>query len=182
MIALVSLSSGIDTSSGFLLNQHTGLGMTKQGNNDVIIVKKYANRRLYNTQTSCYVTLEDLFDMIKVGDVFEVKDAKTEEDLTRSVLTQIIFEQEGKGYSLLPISFLRQLIGMYGNNMGPLVPNYLDMTMENFVQNRDRFENMTQGWQKYTPMGIFENITKKNMELFESTLRMFDPVDPEDKK
>lgn len=153
--------------------------MTKQGNNEVVIIKKYANRRLYNTQTSCYITLEDLYEMIRLDEEFEVKDAKTEEDLTRQVLTQIIFEQEAKGYNLLPIPFLRKLIGLYSNNqMGNLFPNYLNIAMENFMQNQERLQGFSSdGWQEFTPMKMFENITKQNMEIFENTLNIFTPKD-----
>jgi polyhydroxyalkanoate synthesis repressor PhaR len=151
--------------------------MTKQDNNDPVVVKKYANRRLYNTQTSCYVVLEDLFDMIKRGEDFIVKDAKTEEDLTRSVLTQIIFEQEAKGYNLLPINFLRQLIGLYGkNNLDTMFPEYLSLSMENFVNNQEKLSQFsTDNFHDYHPMKMFETITRQNMEMFENTLNMFNP-------
>lgn len=149
--------------------------MTKQENNSEIIIKKYANRRLYNTQTSCYITLEDLYDMLKRGEDFIVRDAKTDEDLTRQVLTQIIFEQEAKGYNLLPIPFLKSIIGLYGNNqIGSMLPNYLNISMENFLSNKDKFSGISQdAWQEFTPTKIFENVTKQNMEIFENTMKMF---------
>ena len=151
--------------------------MAKQDNNGVVIIKKYANRRLYNTQTSCYITLEDLYVMIKNGEDFEVKDAKTEEDLTRTVLTQIIFEREAKGYNLLPISFLRQLISLYDKtDMGNMFPNYLNISMESFMSNQEKFSQFKpENWQDFTPMKVLENITKKNMDIFENTLKIFTP-------
>jgi polyhydroxyalkanoate synthesis repressor PhaR len=157
--------------------------MTKQDKYGKALIKKYANRRLYNTQTSCYITLEDLYEMIKLGEDFEVKDAKTDEDLTRSVLTQIIFEQEAKGYNLLPISFLRQVISLYDKtSLGNMVPNYLNISMDNFMQNKEKLrEFSTDGWKEFTPIKIFENIAKQNMEVFEKTLSMFAPKKPEDK-
>jgi polyhydroxyalkanoate synthesis repressor PhaR len=115
--------------------------------------------------------------MIKRGEQFEVIDAKTEENITRPVLTQIIFEQEAKGYNLLPISFLRQLIGMYGNTkLEGLVPNYLSATMDQFIQNQEKMIGFTaEKWTEYTPMKMFENMAKQNMKMFEQTLGMFVP-------
>ncbi len=150
--------------------------MSTQENNGPTIIKKYANRRLYNTATSCYITLEDLYEMVKKGEEFEVHDAKTNEDLTKGVLTQIIFEQETKGSNLLSVNFLRNLIGLYDDNMGGVFPNYLNMVMDNFVQNQERMEKMSkEGWQDFSPMKIFENMTKQNMEILEKTMKMFDP-------
>ncbi len=143
-----------------------------------ITIKKYANRRLYNTGTSTYVTLEDLASMVKDGEDFVVYDAKTGEDITRSVLAQIIFEQENKeGQSLLPIAFLRQLIRYYGDSIQALVPGYLDMSMETFVRNQEAFR--TQLAQAFTagakPFKGFEEQVRQNMTLFERTMRMFTP-------
>ncbi|MCC2109096.1 MAG: polyhydroxyalkanoate synthesis repressor PhaR, partial [Hyphomicrobiales bacterium] len=105
-------------------------------------IKKYANRRLYNTGTSAYVTLEDLAEMVKKGEDFEVFDAKTGEDITRSVLTQIIFEQEGKvGQAMLPVSFLRQLIRFYGDSMQALVPSYLEFTLDRLTSEQQKFRD-----------------------------------------
>ncbi|MBN9558708.1 MAG: polyhydroxyalkanoate synthesis repressor PhaR, partial [Alphaproteobacteria bacterium] len=106
-----------------------------------IIIKKYANRRLYNTQTSSYVTLDHLAQMVKDGQEFEVRDARTGEDITRSVPTQIIFEEEAKGQNLLPIQFLRRLIRFYGDSLQAFVPGYLDMSMESFTKNQDAMKN-----------------------------------------
>ena len=111
-----------------LSNQAVGRVVEEQPKSDPVIIKKYANRRLYNTQTSSYVTLDHLCEMVKEGTEFEVRDARTGEDITRSVLTQIIFEEEAKGQSLLPIKFLRQLIRFYGDSLQGFVPGYLDMS------------------------------------------------------
>ena len=105
---------------------------------DTIVIKKYANRRLYNTATSSYVTLDTLCAMVKDGQNFVVHDAKSGADITRSVLTQIIFEEESKGQNLLPISFLRQLIGLYGDSLQTMVPSYLESTMSAFAHNQDQ--------------------------------------------
>src|SRR3954464_5179258 len=110
----------------------------------VITIKKYANRRLYNTATSSYVTLEHLAEMVKDGAEFVVTDAKTGEDITRGVLTQIIVEQEGKGQNLLPIKFLRQIIGFYGDSLGGLVPRYLESSMSAFTENEPHMRSMLQ--------------------------------------
>jgi polyhydroxyalkanoate synthesis repressor PhaR len=140
-----------------------------------VVVKKYANRRLYNTATSSYVTLEDLATMIKKGGDFVVYDAKTGEDLTRSVLTQIIVEQEQKGQNLLPISFLRQLISFYGDSMQFLVPGYLEQTMVQFARNQEQMRNSLRATFGIFPFGRFEEMGKQNMALFERTLRMLSP-------
>jgi len=139
-----------------------------------IIIKKYANRRLYNTGTSTYVTLEDLAVMVKQGEEFVVYDAKSGEDITRPVLAQIIFEQENKeGQNLLPITFLRQLIRFYGDNMQMLVPRYLEMSLDALTREQEKFRTqMTQAFGG-TP---FEEIARRNMELFEKTFSMFKPV------
>jgi polyhydroxyalkanoate synthesis repressor PhaR len=141
-----------------------------------ITIKKYANRRLYNTATSSYVTLDHLCQMVKDGKDFVVYDAKTGEDITRSVLTQIIVEEESKGQNLLPISFLRQLIGFYGDNMQWVVPRYLEYSMQAFARNqeqmRDYFQNTLGGM---FPFGTFEEVGKQNLAMFERAMRMFSP-------
>src|SRR5918912_4356361 len=114
------------------------------GDKAPVVVKKYANRRLYNTATSSYVTLDDLANLIKEGGDFVVQDAKTGEDLTRSVMTQIIVEEEGKGQNLLPISFLRQLIAFYGDSMQWLVPSYLESSMRSFAHNQEQMRRYMQ--------------------------------------
>jgi polyhydroxyalkanoate synthesis repressor PhaR len=141
-----------------------------------ITIKKYANRRLYNTGTSTYVTLEDLASMVKSGEDFVVYDAKTTEDITRSVLTQIIFEQENKeGQNLLPISFLRQLIRFYGDSMGMLVPRYLEVSIDSLTREQGKLR--TQMAQAFggTPFGVLEDHVRRNMEIFERAFAMFTP-------
>jgi polyhydroxyalkanoate synthesis repressor PhaR len=141
-----------------------------------VTIKKYANRRLYNTGTSTYVTLEDLAKMVKAGDDFVVYDAKTGEDITRSVLAQIIFEQENKeGQNLLPINFLRQLIRFYGDSMQMLVPRYLEVSIESLTREQEKFrQHMTQAFGG-TPFGALEEQVRRNMEMFERAFAMFAP-------
>ncbi len=141
-----------------------------------IKIKKYANRRLYNTGTSTYVTLEDLAEMVKKGEDFVVEDAKTGEDITRSVLAQIIFEQENKeGQSLLPITFLRQLIRFYGDSMQMLVPRYLEASIETLTREQGKFrEQMAQAFGA-SGFGPLEEQVRRNMEMFEKTFAMFAP-------
>jgi polyhydroxyalkanoate synthesis repressor PhaR len=139
-----------------------------------VVIKKYANRRLYNTKSSTYVTLEHLCEMVKNGIDFEVRDARTGEDITRSVLTQIIFEEEAKGQNLLPIRFLRQLIKFYGDNLQAFLPGYLDMSMESFAKHQDEIrrrmaEAFGGGGQ------ALEALARQNLALFERTMRMFAP-------
>jgi polyhydroxyalkanoate synthesis repressor PhaR len=142
-----------------------------------VTIKKYANRRLYNTATSSYVTLDDLSRMVKEGNEFVVYDAKTSEDITRSVLTQIIVEEEQKGgQNLLPISFLRQLISFYGDSMQWLVPRYLEHAMSAFAVNQEQMrKNLQEAFGGLFPFGGFEEMGKQNMALFEKTLKMFSP-------
>jgi polyhydroxyalkanoate synthesis repressor PhaR len=148
-----------------------------------VVIKKYANRRLYNTATSSYVTLDDLSTMVKEGGDFVVYDAKTGEDITRSVLTQIIVEEEQKGHNLLPISFLRQLIGFYGDSMQWLVPRYLEHTMKSFAHNQVQMRKSLQdAFGQLFPFGGLEEMSKHNMALFEKTMKMFSPFPaPEDR-
>jgi polyhydroxyalkanoate synthesis repressor PhaR len=141
-----------------------------------VTIKKYANRRLYNTGTSAYVTLEDLAGMVKTGEDFLVYDAKTSEDITRSVLTQIIFEQENKeGQNLLPITFLRQLIRFYGDSMQMLVPRYLEVSIDSLTREQEKFRHqMAQAF----GVGAFPSLeeqVRRNMEMFERTFAMFVP-------
>jgi polyhydroxyalkanoate synthesis repressor PhaR len=143
-----------------------------------VTIKKYANRRLYNTGTSTYVTLEDLATMVKNGEDFAVSDAKTGEDITRSVLTQIIFEQENKegAQNLLPINFLRQLIRFYGDSMQKLVPSYLEVSLESFTREQEKFrQQITQAFGA-TPFGpLVEDQVRRNMEMFKQAFSMFAP-------
>ena len=144
-----------------------------------VTIKKYANRRLYNTGTSTYVTLEDLATMVKEGEDFVVYDAKTGEDITRSVLAQIIFEQENKeGQSLLPIAFLRQLIRFYGDSMQMLVPRYLEQSIDSLTREQGKFrEQMAQAF-GVGGFGPLEDQVRRNMEMFEKTFAMFAPFAP----
>ncbi|MFT5181310.1 MAG: polyhydroxyalkanoate synthesis repressor PhaR [Alphaproteobacteria bacterium] len=143
---------------------------------DPIKIKKYANRRLYNTATSKYVTLDDLSSMVKSGVEFVVVDAKSGDDITRSVLTQIIFEEESKGQNLLPIKFLRQLIGFYGDSLQSVVPNYLEHSMNAFAQNEEGLRNqMKDSMGGVFPFGQWEDLGKQNMAMFERALQMFTP-------
>ncbi|MEI7668759.1 MAG: polyhydroxyalkanoate synthesis repressor PhaR [Pseudomonadota bacterium] len=149
---------------------------------EVTTIKKYANRRLYDTGTSSYITLEDLYEMVKKGVDFIVIDAKTEEDLTRQVLTQIIFEQESKGYSLLPVKFLRTIISFYGGKMQQYLPPYLDASIENFTLNQDGFLDYFSGKKSFAPFMQLEEISKQNIALFTQAFSMFNPFDKEEKK
>jgi polyhydroxyalkanoate synthesis repressor PhaR len=141
-----------------------------------VTIKKYANRRLYNTGTSSYVTLEDLAKMVKAGEDFVVYDAKTGEDITRSVLAQIIFEQENKeGQNLLPINFLRQLIRFYGDSMQMLVPRYLEASIESLTREQEKFrQQMSQAFGT-GPFGPLEDQVRRNMEMFQRAFSMFTP-------
>lgn len=142
-----------------------------------ITIKKYANRRLYNTGTSTYVTLEDLATMVKSGEDFLVYDAKTGDDITRQVLAQIIFEQENKaGQNLLPTTFLRQLIRFYGDSMQMLVPRYLEQSIDTLTREQEKFRTqMTQAFGGIGAFGPLEEQVRRNMELFQQTFSMFKP-------
>ena len=141
-----------------------------------VTIKKYANRRLYNTATSSYVTLDHLAQMVKNGTDFAVFDAKTGEDITRSVLTHIIVEEENKGQNLLPIDFLRHLISFYGDSLQAVVPNYLDHTMHAFARNQEEMRGAIQdALSELNPLGQFEEIGKQNMAMFENAMKMFIP-------
>jgi polyhydroxyalkanoate synthesis repressor PhaR len=139
-------------------------------------IKKYANRRLYNTATSSYVTLDYLSQMVREGQDFTVEDAKTGEDITRSVLTQIIVEEEGKGQNMLPINFLRQLISLYGDNLQFLVPRYLEQSMEAFGRNQDQMRQyMKESFGGIFPFDRFQEMSKQNIAFFEQAMRMWSP-------
>ncbi len=149
-----------------------------KGSDDApVTIKKYANRRLYNTATSSYVTLDYLCQMVKDGVDFVVFDAKSGEDITRSVLTQIIVEEEAKGQNLLPISFLRQLIGFYGDNVQQmLLPQYLEHSMETFTRNQEQMqEYMRESIGGMFPMGQLEEMGRQNMAMFEKAMQVFSP-------
>jgi polyhydroxyalkanoate synthesis repressor PhaR len=141
-----------------------------------VTIKKYANRRLYNTGTSTYVTLEDLASMVKAGDDFVVYDAKSGEDITRAVLAQIIFEQENKeGQSLLPIAFLRQLIRFYGDSMQMLVPRYLEVSIDSLTREQEKFRQQIAQAFGVNAFGPLEEQVRRNMEIFERAFAMFAP-------
>jgi polyhydroxyalkanoate synthesis repressor PhaR len=141
------------------------------------VIKKYANRRLYHTGTSTYVTLEDLAVMVKKGEDFAVSDAKTGEDITRSVLTQIIFELESKEgqQTMLPVNFLRQLIGFYGDQMQGLVPSYLDHSMSMFAKEQQRFREQMAKAMSGNVIGIMQDQARTNMEMFQKAFSLFSP-------
>jgi polyhydroxyalkanoate synthesis repressor PhaR len=142
-------------------------------------IKKYANRRLYNTGTSTYVTLEDLAAMVKNGEDFLVYDAKTGDDITRSVLAQIIFEQENKaGQNLLPTTFLRQLIRFYGDSMQMVVPKYLEQSIDTLTREQEKFRKQLASTLSGTPFAPLEEQVRRNMELFQQTFSMFKPFAP----
>jgi len=143
---------------------------------DPIVIKKYANRRLYNTEKSSYVTLDDLAGMVRQGQDFVVKDAKSGEDITRSVLAQIIFEEESKGQNLLPVNFLRQLIGLYGDSLEGFVPGYLEASMESFAKNQENMREQVSSMMGGNPMiANMESMARGNMEWMENAVKMFSP-------
>ena len=144
-----------------------------------VTIKKYANRRLYNTATSSYVTLDYLAQMVKDGEDFVVYDAKSGEDITRQVLTHIIVEEEGKGQNLLPIGFLRHLISFYGDSLESVVPNYLDSSMKAFARNQEQMRDYMQDTMGgLDPMSQFGEMGKKNVAMFEEAMKMFMPFLP----
>lgn len=156
---------------------------------DPVVIKKYANRRLYNTGTSTYVTLEDLAEMVKKGENFNVQDAKSGDDITHPVLTQIIFELENKdGQNMLPVSFLRQLISFYGDQMQMVVPSFLEQSMIAFAKEQERFREQMKSALPRTPMEMMnvatpikalEEQARRNVELFQNAMRMFTPFPPQ---
>ncbi|MBC2777349.1 polyhydroxyalkanoate synthesis repressor PhaR [Parasphingopyxis marina] len=145
--------------------------MAKSGSDsETVIIKKYANRRLYNTESSSYITLDHLGGMIREKRDFQVIDAKSGDDITHNVLTQIIMEEESHGQNMLPVSFLRQLIGMYGNSMSAMVPQYLEASMEAFQRNQAKFRDAMEG---AFGSGPFGEIARRNMEMFEAAAGAF---------
>ena len=147
----------------------------KAGAGDTVVIKKYANRRLYNTSTSTYVTLDDLSIMVKAGTDFLVYDAKTGEDITRSVLTQIIFEEENKGTNLLPINFLRQLIRFYGDSMQAFVPGFLEFSLQNLGKEQEKFRTqMMEAWGA-DPFKAMQDHAQRNMVMFSDAMKVFNP-------
>src|SRR5262245_21529555 len=150
-------------------------GADKDGK-PTVRIKKDANTRLYNTATSSYVTLDYLAQMVRERQDFTVDDAKTGEDITRSVLTQIIVEEESKGQNMLPINFLRQLISLYGDNLQFLVPRYLEQSMESFAKNQEQMRSYKKdSFGGMFPLDRFEEMSKQNMAFFEQAMRMWNP-------
>ena len=137
-----------------------------------VIIKKYANRRLYNTESSSYITLEHLAAMTREGRDFKVVDAKSDDDITHTVLTQIIMEEEARGETMLPVNFLRQLIAMYGDSMQAMVPGYLEASMDSFRRNQEQFKTAVEGAFAHSP---FAEIAKRNMQMFEVAAQAFKP-------
>lgn len=143
---------------------------------DPIVIKKYANRRLYNTARSSYVTLDHLSTMVREGQDFVVTDAKTGDDITRSVLTQIIFEEETKGAAMLPTNFLRRIISLYGDSLQSVVPEYLEASMETFTRNQEQMREHAKRLFGANPaIESLESMTRRNMEMFNQAMRMFSP-------
>lgn len=141
-----------------------------------VVIKKYANRRLYNTAASSYVTLDHLSDMVREGVDFVVLDAKTGEDITRSVLTQIIFEQESRGQNLLPVTFLRRLIRFYGDQMQGFLPPFLEMSMESFAKSQEQMrEQFSRTFGAATPMAAFEEQAQRNIAMFQQAMKVWAP-------
>ena len=151
--------------------------MAKSDDDDApVVIKKYANRRLYNTATSSYVTLDHLCQMVKDGVDYVVYDAKTGEDITRSVLTQIIFEEENKGQNLLPISFLRQLISFYDDSLRAVLPSYLELSMQTFARNQEQMRDyMKDTFGELSPLNQIQEWGKQNTALFQQAVSMFTP-------
>jgi polyhydroxyalkanoate synthesis repressor PhaR len=144
--------------------------MAAASGDDVVVIKKYANRRLYDTESSSYITLERLAEMVRQKREFKVVDAKTGEDITHAVLTQIIMDEEARGKTMLPVNFLRQLIGMYGGQMQSLVPEYLEASLEAFQRNQEQFRDALAGAFAGGPFagGPFAEMARRNMELFQN--------------
>ena len=146
-----------------------------------ITIKKYANRRLYNTATSCYVTLDYLANLVKAGADFAVYDARSGDDITRSVLTHIIVEEEAKGHSMLPVSFLRNLISFYGDSLQVVVPRYLEHSMQAFSRNQEQMrEYMSGAFDGLNPFTSFEEMSKQQLAMFERAVKMFSPFYADD--
>ena len=139
-----------------------------------VVIQKYANRRLYNKATSTYITLDDLAGMVREGVDFVVYDAKTGEDITRKVLTQIIFEEESSGQSLLPIQFLRQLIRFYGDQMQAFLPSYLELSLDSFIRQQERLRSQFTTINP-TGIGVYEEQIRQNLALFDRAMKMFSP-------
>ena len=159
-----------------IMHDGSEIGGLSSTDRSPITIKKYANRRLYNTATSCYVTLDYLAQLVKTGAEFAVYDAKTGEDITRSVLTHIIVEEEAKGQSMLPVSFLRHLISFYGDSLQVVVPRYLEQTMQTFARNQEQMRDyLRTAFDGLIPFSSFEEMSKQQIAIFERTMRMLTP-------
>lgn len=146
----------------------------KSGAGETVVIKKYANRRLYNTATSAYVTLEDLARMVREGVEFVVYDAKTNDDLTRQILTQIIFEEESRGEALLPVQFLRQLIGFYGGQMQGVLPSYLEMSLDTFSRQQEQMRGQfSKAFGAAPGAGLLDEAVKRNMAMFAEAMKLW---------
>jgi polyhydroxyalkanoate synthesis repressor PhaR len=159
-----------------VLEKEPPMAARKSDGDGPITIKKYANRRLYNTASSSYVTLDDLATMVKDEQEFVVYDAKSGDDITRSVLTQIIVEEESKGQHLLPIGFLRQLIAYYGDSLESLVPKYLEQSMDAFRLNQDDMrQHLTRAFDGVFPFGSLEDMSRQNMDMMRQAMEVFTP-------
>jgi polyhydroxyalkanoate synthesis repressor PhaR len=179
-LAIVHRTAHLSQDKETAVRQHGGTRETELSGEqtataNAVVIKKYANRRLYNTATSTYVTLDDLAEMVKKGTDFVVYDAKTGEEITRSVLTQIIFEEESKGQNLLPIRFLRQLIRFYGDSMQAFVPGYLEMSLESLTKEQDKLRQQLAEIWGADPFKAMQEQTERNMTMFHDAVRMFNP-------
>ena len=152
----------------------TDQGSARKTAAEKVVIQKYANRRLYNKATSSYITLDDLAGMVREGVDFVVYDAKTGEDITRKVLTQIIFEEESRGQNLLPIQFLRQLIRFYGDQMQAFLPSYLELSLDSFIRQQERLRSQ---FTSITPAVLpgYEDQVRQNLALFDRAMKMFSP-------
>ena len=152
----------------------TDQGQARKAASDKVVIQKYANRRLYNKATSTYITLDDLAGMVREGVDFVVYDAKSGEDITRKVLTQIIFEEENRGQNLLPIQFLRQLIRFYGDQMQAFLPSYLELSLDSFIRQQERVRSQ---FAAINPTGVtgYEEQIRQNLALFDRAMKMFSP-------
>lgn len=151
-----------------------------------VIIKKYANRRLYNTDTSTYVTLEELAQIIRDGREFEVVDAKTGEDLTRGVMTQVLFEEENRGVSLLPVAFMRQLIRFCDNSVQNVLPQYLEMTMDVFAQQQEKVQSQTKqamgAFSPFNALNQMQQLQRQQMESAQKVMSAWNPFIPQNEK
>jgi polyhydroxyalkanoate synthesis repressor PhaR len=174
-IIMLGLSQCGITSQIVHLESESIVSNAAEPQSDPVIIKKYANRRLYNTDTSSYVTLDDLAEMVRAERDFTVHDARTGEDLTHAVLTQIIVEEESKGHNLLPINFLRQLIRLYGDSIEQIVPSYLEFSLDSLTREQDRFAKQIEDAMGAQPLDAVQQQVRKNFAMFEQAMALFTP-------